>query len=230
MRLLATLCLGGLIGVTGAVPALSANNAAPWVGTTFRGTPCRGEWMNYGPYDYLQRNAIPEKLTIVERHHFTPAIEQLVAGEKVVPNIDYTLRAWPNHHRALYSIIRVYLMGNVRLGQHKGSTPECYLQRALNYSPEDPVAHMLFGIYLQRKGKTEQAMKMYQQAEKLDPMNMQVKYNLGLLFARQGDYVAAREYARQVYNAGFPLAGLRERLQSANQWQGVLSNNSASPD
>ncbi|GAB3290033.1 hypothetical protein GCM10027297_36190 [Parahaliea aestuarii] len=184
--------------------------------------------MNFGPYDYLQRNAIPKKLSIVERHHFTPEMEQLLAGEQVVPNIDYTLRAWPNHHRALYSIIRVYLMGNVQLGQRKGSTPECYLQRALNFSPEDPVAHMLFGIYLQRLGKTDEAMQMYQKAEQLDPVNMQIKYNLGLLLARQGNYAAAREYANQVYNAGFPLTGLREQLQKAGQWRDATTGSAVS--
>src|SRR5678816_4417104 len=58
----------------------------------------------YGPFDY-RTDRTGTTLSIVEDNHFTPAVEQLISGitSSVGGEIDYTLRAFPNHHRALLS-------------------------------------------------------------------------------------------------------------------------------
>lgn len=197
-----------------------AQKSAPWVGEDLRGAPCNGSSMEFGPYDYLQRNALPQKLRIVEKHHFTPVMEQLAAGDQTVPNIGYTLRAWPNHHRALYAMIRAWDIPtrDRDLGQGRGTPPECYLQRAVNFSPKDSSTRMLYGIFLQRHNRPAEALAQYREAETLDPANMQIKYNLGLLLAEEGQYTEARDYALTVYDAGFPLPGLRDKLKRAGYW------------
>ncbi|MBA6412683.1 hypothetical protein H2508_06105 [Parahaliea sp. F7430] len=198
--------------------AAAANKVAPWVGETLQGAPCRGSDMNYGPFDYLQRNLLPKQLRIVEKHHFTPAMEQLIAGSSTVPNIRYTLRAWPNHHRALYAMIRAQGLTDRDIGQHKGTPVECFLQRAINFSPNDSSAKMLYGIFLQSKGKHDAALKYYLAAEKIDPNNLQIKYNLGLLLVDRREYTEASRYAQEVYDKGFPMPGLRNKLRSTGHW------------
>jgi hypothetical protein len=53
---------------------------APWVGDTLKGAPCKGGMENFGPFDYLLRNQLPGQLSIVEKHHFNPQVEQLIKG------------------------------------------------------------------------------------------------------------------------------------------------------
>ena len=55
----------------------------------------------FGPFDY--RTATKDKLKLVESYHFTPKVESLIGGQSgtLGADIDYTLRAFPNHPRAL---------------------------------------------------------------------------------------------------------------------------------
>ena len=60
----------------------------------------------YGPFDYRTHK---KELEIVEGEHFTPEVERLERGNRSGVNpggdIDYTLRASPNHHRALKAMM-----------------------------------------------------------------------------------------------------------------------------
>lgn len=71
---------------------------------------------SFGPFDYRYKTSVKTELgdahSMVEGAHFTPQIEQLIRGKTAVepgPDIDYTLRAFPNHHRALLSMSRLAL-------------------------------------------------------------------------------------------------------------------------
>src|SRR5437867_1540176 len=67
---------------------------------------CGNPFQNaYGPFDY--RTATGDQKTIVEAHHFTSEVESLHAGitGSIGAEIDYTLRAFPNHPRALMAMI-----------------------------------------------------------------------------------------------------------------------------
>src|SRR5262245_4457642 len=59
----------------------------------------------YGPFDY--RTATLEQKTIVESAHFTTGVESLTraASGTFGADIAYTLRAFPNHPRALRSMM-----------------------------------------------------------------------------------------------------------------------------
>jgi len=195
---------------------------APWVGENLQGAPCIGGAENFGPFDYLQRHNLRAELGIVEKYHFGPEVEQLIAGmrtglERDVPaELDYTLRAWPNHHRALNSAIQFRMINKNR---KTGFPPaECYLERAVNFSPKDGITRMLYGNLLQRSGHKKHALEQYEQALKLRPNNVQIKYNLALLLVDLGKYKRAREYALDLYPKGFPLPGLRDKLKKAGHW------------
>jgi len=191
---------------------------APWVGETLDGLECSGGGTGYGPYDYTHHVDRRRRLPIVERHHFTPKVASLQGGESgaLLPDIDYTLRAFPNHHAALFSIIRLYTRTPRDPGVDNWRTPpECYLQRALHFAPRDSGAYLLYGIYLHRKGRLEQAEAMYRKSLELDPDSAEAHYNLGLLLLDRNEYEAARAEARSAYAKGYPLPGLRSRLTSA---------------
>jgi len=198
-------------------PALFAQPAnAPWVGETFWGTTCFGREPGYGPYDYLLRQQYPTELGLVEGAHFTSNVENLVSGKKSkdpMPDLDYTLRAWPNHHRALNSVIRLRIRYGDNFPRQTIVPAECYLQRALNFSPKDANTHMLYAMLLQRMNYSDKAYDSHKAAEELDSDNVQVMYNLGLLLCDMGKFQEAKKYSDEVYARGFPLPGLKRRLE-----------------
>jgi hypothetical protein len=196
---------------------------APWVGETLKGAPCRGGSENFGPFDYLQRHSLPNELGIVEKYHFGPQVEQLISGMRTGPmgvpdELDYTLRAWPNHHRALNSAIQYQML---KLNKNKNARyppAECYLERAIKFSPEDGITRMLYGNLLQRARYKTRALQQYEQALELKPENVQIKYNLALLLVDLGKQKRAREYALELYSKGFPLPGLKDKLKKSGHW------------
>jgi len=194
---------------------------APWVGDTLQGIPCRGPSMRFGPFDYLYRHQLPGKLGIVEKHHFDPNVEQLVKGQTTTSpmgDISYTLTAWPNHHRALYSAIRYRLNTWKSTTKSRYTNAECFLQRAIHFSPKDGTTYMLYGILLHQTGHKSAALENYRKALAIQPQNAQTKYNLALLLVDLKEYVEAKEYAVELYSKGYPLPGLKDNLKSAGQW------------
>lgn len=173
----------------------------------------------YGPFDY--RITKGGELNLVERAHFTEAVERGEAGNTgtLGGDLDYTLRAFPNHARALTTLLT--------LARRQGNKPvhglqrpmECYFERAVRFQPEDSAAWMLYAQFLYLKGQSERALPMLETAHQLEPDNATVAYNLGLAYARQNNYTAALPLAQQAYRAGFPLPGLKQMLQHAGHWQ-----------
>jgi len=185
-----------------------------WPGTDLRGVPCEGTPSNYGPFDYTNPVHRREKLPVVEVYHFTPAI-RLLMGKKNhrgsdVSNIAYTLRAFPNHHIALMSMMNAELI----LKQTISPPMMCYFNRAIAFKPTDYKVHMIKGIYLRRIHRYKLAEKAFQQAERLKPESAELLYNIGLLYADMKRYRKAAEYARKAYAKGYPLQGLRKRLEA----------------
>lgn len=198
---------------------LAANREAPWVGESLDGVRCTGDSVrNYGPFDYRTRK---DKLPVVENRHFTPKVEQLQKGETTkhaIGDIKYTLVIFPNHHRALYSAVR-FSLGKADSGLHRTYPAECFLQRAMHFSPEDPVPYILYALYLHRSDRLEQALAMYRSAEEMAPHDGNLLYNLGLLFFDTGDYEQSREYALKAYDSGVTLPGLKRKLETVGYWK-----------
>jgi len=202
------------------VPPLP-KDSAPWVGNTLSGAPCQGKGQGYGPYDYTNPNHRGNILKIVEQHHFTPKVEYLESGETTGKNpigdIDYTLRAFPNHHRALYSLINYYFK-QTNLYKKSDIYPECYLQRALNFKLNDGNVWLLFGLYLHKSGALVPAQQKYKEAEKIMPNSAELHYNMGLLYFELKDFASSKKYAIRAYELGYPLPGLRKKLKQAGHW------------
>lgn len=222
----------GLLYVAGVVvlanPAAAMARNAPWVGETFDGRACSefGYTHGYGPYDYTNSRHRAENLSVVEEYHFTTQVRTLRKGENAVSplgDLEYTIGAFPNHHQALYSMIRyatekAYAEESrtawsrpTRSGRARPPV-ECYLQRAVAFAPQDHRIRVLFGLFLHRKEAYDQALEAYEKALRIKPDSPEAHYNLGLLLFDMGRYPKAVEHARRAYELDYPLNGLRQRL------------------
>ncbi|AKU23085.1 tetratricopeptide repeat protein [Massilia sp. MB5] len=181
--------------------------------------PFCGELVNaFGPFDYRTPDA--EQLHLVEQAHFTEEVEQGLKGNTgtLGADLDYTLRAFPNHTRALETLAKVALRQKaVQLPGGKYPV-ECYFERAVRFVPDDGAAHAAYAGYLYRIGQPEKALPMLEKAVELDPENPSINYNLGLAYAKMKKYDPAVKYARKAYELGFPLPGLKNMLTAAGKW------------
>ena len=181
---------------------------------------CGNPFVNgVGPYDYTNAKLRKERLPIVETYHFTPEVENLIRGETdihILHDIDYTLRAFPNHHRALYTLAKYRLSKEWRQGKYLSA--DCYFDRALRFKPDDPLVYVVYGIYLAKLGKKEKAAKEYKNALKLSPDSSEVHYNLGLLYLDMKKIDLALSHAVKAYDLGYPLQGLKNKLKKLKKW------------
>ncbi len=176
----------------------------------------------YGPFDYTNLDHRKNKIPIVEGAHFQPQVEALRLGgaqyqsnANLIENIDYTLRAIPNHHRALATVARYQLRG---WKTEPYRTADCYFDRAIRFKPEDGYVHLLFATYLHRKKDLKGALVQYEIAREVMQQSDEVGYNMGLLYLDMNEPQRAKEEAIRVYSHGYPLPGLRDRLQRAKAW------------
>jgi tetratricopeptide (TPR) repeat protein len=171
----------------------------------------------YGPYDYRERSS--GKLEIVEQHHFNKDVENGIRGQSSVlgDDLNYTLVAIPNHHRALATIANVTIrLKTLQLEGAKYPT-ECYFERAIRFAPNDGVVRATYGNYLNSRGQSDKALAMFETAIELEPDNATINYNVGLLYLKAKNYDKAAEYADKAYALGFPLPGLKNQLAAARK-------------
>jgi hypothetical protein len=175
---------------------------------------------HYGPFDYTNPVARRDLLPIVEGAHFTPQVAALVrgqSGDHPISDIDYTLRAFPNHHGALSSVSRYALNGGRRWSNPDVQSAHCYFRRAIVFAPHDAAVRILYGNYLLKSGNEADARKEYEQALSLAPESADIAYNAGLFFVEIGDLDRARSLAKLAYEKGYPLPGLRTRIEEAER-------------
>ena len=91
--------------------------------------------------------------------------------------------------------------------------PECFFRRAIGFTPDRPDRTRLFATYLHRAGRFPDAVAEYQAAEKKGDVSAELFYNRGLLHLDMGNVPAARADAERAYALGYPLPGLKNKLQ-----------------
>jgi tetratricopeptide (TPR) repeat protein len=205
--------VGAAVVMTAAVTALVPQSAAA-------ATNYCGELKNaYGPFDYRAR-AEHSNFELVENAHFTADVENGIRGisSTIGGDLDYTLRAIPNHHRALAAMARIAIRTKSIQLQGARYPVECWFERATRFAPDDGGVKAEFGNYLFALGKTDQAFAMFKEAAEMSPENATFNYNLGLAYAQKKDYAEALVYAKKAYDLGFPLPGLKKKLIDAGKW------------
>lgn len=175
----------------------------------------------YGPIDY--RTATPEQHHLVEGAHFTQIVESLKSGKTSVwpaSDIGYTLRVFPNHHRALLAMMNLAIKEGTEKPQASLYTLECWLERGERFQPDDKMVKAYFAIYLARHNRAaEAAQKLEGVGDVSEEFDPNLFYNLGLAYFELKMYDKALENAHQAYALGYPLAGLREKLKRVGHWR-----------
>jgi tetratricopeptide (TPR) repeat protein len=181
-----------------------------------------GELKNsFGPFDYRKaQTEYTEQITLVHSAHFTSDIENLIKGRSgtLGGELDYTLRAFPNHHRALVAIDRLAIREKAIIVPGAKYPVECYFERAMRFVPDDGIVRAAYGNFLFARGKSDEALKMFIAAAELQPEDATINYNLGLAYLKAKNYEQANLHARKAYKLGFPLPGLKNKLIEAGQW------------
>ncbi|MEM7082336.1 MAG: hypothetical protein AAF465_06350 [Pseudomonadota bacterium] len=176
----------------------------------------------YGPFDYSNPVDFRTKLKVVEDHHFDAGVESLRGHarkpDQLGGDLDYTLRAFPNHHRALYAVVKYASSKNPKHRRPLPKTPECYFQRAITFQPRDGKVRLLYGLFKSRQKQYSEAKMQFAEAERLMPESAEVQYNIGLVLAKNKEYDDAYQYAVRAYDMGYPLPGLRNILRRAGKW------------
>jgi tetratricopeptide (TPR) repeat protein len=214
------LCLIKLI-----MPTAYAAESGRWVGGTLTGEPCTGGYMAYGPFDYTNSMHHKLKLDIVEEYHFTKDIELLIKGKTgyLTEDLNYTLTAFPNHHKALNAIMYYQIINKIDIdkGTKKplNSPVECYFQRAINFAPHDIVAYALYADYLKRTKHISEAEQVYQKAMIKMPDDLALKYHYGLFLCAVKKFPEALAQAKIVYKANYPKSNLKKMLKNTGQWK-----------
>jgi tetratricopeptide (TPR) repeat protein len=166
-----------------------------------------------GVFDYTDPAdwAVHGRIPIVLQYHFTPDVEALRKGNTgdLLADIEFTLRAIPNHHRAIMAVVRYEATRGIPPGRR---SVQCWFNRALTWRPNDGMVWLLYGNYQAKGQQWEAALESYGRAKALLPDNVEVDYNLGLLYVKRGAYDKAVEHARNAYSKGYPLQGLRRQL------------------
>jgi tetratricopeptide (TPR) repeat protein len=183
--------------------------------------PLRGN--HYGPYDYRTDK---EKLPVVDNAHFTAEVEQGKSGSSsyLGDDLNYTLTAFPNHHRALVALTRIALRDKTVQIPHSKYPVECYFVRAQQFAPDDGVARAVYGTYLYGLGRYDKALEIYKEAIALAPDDPTINYNIGLAYLKKNDYEHALQHAHKAYDMGYPLKGLKNQLVKAGKWTEPTDN------
>jgi hypothetical protein len=173
----------------------------------------------YGPYDYRTDR---DKLPVVLSNHFTTEVEALIRGitaQTPGGDIDYTLRAIPNNHRALIAMMR--LGDKEKTPQPRGSrySVECWFDRAIRFRPDDSIVRMIYSTYLNSKGRVPDANAQLELATTYAQDNGITHYNIGLHYFDLKNYDSALIQAHKAIALGFIRPELREKLIAVERWK-----------
>lgn len=188
------------------------------------GEECGSLRNHYGPFDYRKDRGVT--LNIVEKVHFDAGVESLTKPmtttvREMAGDVGYTLRAFPNHHRALLTM--------QRLGErHKTDTPpssvysvNCYFLRAVQFAPDDTVVRGLYARYLAKNNRKDEAVRQLEAATAAAGDNALSYYNIGLIYYELGQYDRSLEAAQKAKALGLQRQELPDMLKRVNKWQDV---------
>lgn len=180
-------------------------------------TQCGSIANAYGPYDYRTDR---DKLPIVDGAHFPPIVEALIRGNRgaLGGDLDYTLRAFPNHHRALIAVMRYGQKVKSPQPRDLPRPVECYFERALRFRPDDSIVHMIYAQYLSAHARKGDADRQLRHAAQHAGDSGFTHNNIGLVYFDMKNYPMALAHAHKAIQLGFSPTALQGQLASVGQW------------
>ena len=181
--------------------------------------PCGPLTSSFGPYDYRTADA-PTK-HIVESNHFAPGVEALIGGQTgtIGGDLGYVLAVFPNHHRALISMMN--LGAKLKAPQAPGAkfSVDCYFNRALRFKYNDAIVHMIHAKHLAGTGRRPEALKELEVAADLDKTNGFTQYNVGLIYLEMNEWERALAQAHSALALEFTRTALKDKLVATKHWR-----------
>lgn len=176
----------------------------------------------YGPYDYRSDKS---KLGVVEQYHFSSSVEALirgVAGGSPGGDLDYTLRAFPNHHRALISVTKYGERSKSLRPAGLTYEVECYFERAIRFQPDDLIVRMLYATFLAGHRRNSEGIQQLDLAAQQAGDNPFTHHNLGLVYYDLKEYEKALRQAHRASALGFTRADLKDQLVKVGKWSDAV--------
>ena len=174
---------------------------------------------NYGPFDY--RTDRGETLDVVNRAHFTPQTEALIRGNtgSIGQDLSYTLRTFPNHHRALMTMMKYAQRLKTEQPTDAEFSIDCYFERALRFRSDDVVVRMMYASFLTTNKRIPQARQELEQVAKIARDNPFTHYNMGMVYLDMKEYEKALAEAHIAMALGLSQTGLRDKLTELGHWR-----------
>lgn len=178
----------------------------------------------YGPIDY--RKMTPSQSRLVEGAHFTPGVENLTQTKSsfFADDISYTLRVFPNHHRALLTMQRLADREKKDKPAYAQWSMACYYERAIRYQPDDHIVRMLFAGYLIKNKRAEDATQQLDMAISLAAESPFAQFNAGLVFLDMANYDRALDQAHKAMAMGFLRPEIKDRLTALGKWTDPITS------
>ncbi|MBI3350405.1 MAG: hypothetical protein HY020_24805 [Burkholderiales bacterium] len=181
--------------------------------------PC-GSLVNYayGPFDY--RSASNDQKSLVEGAHFTPGVEMLQTRKTGAfgHDIGYTLRAFPNHPRALVAMQRLVEKEKRNPAEGAPYTIDCFYERALRFQPSDYLVRLLFATFLVSRGESTEVGRHLAYVSDTQADNPFAMYNVGLIYFDMKNYDQALLYAQKAMKMGLMRGDLKAKLEAVHKW------------
>ena len=133
--------------------------------------------------------------------------------QRATKEVEYTFRHL-EPGMPLYSTVSV-AMGSVWADRKQYNRAMGYLKGAISARPEEPTGYIALASVYQRQKRSDLAKETLLQADQATAgSSAEVAYYLGLVSLDLGQKEAALEYARKAYGMGYPLPGLRRKLEA----------------
>jgi tetratricopeptide (TPR) repeat protein len=168
------------------------------------------------------RTAPRKRVYRIESVHFPEDVETLRRGSTsrhIGKDITFVLRNFPNHPRALIAMAKLAQKEKADPPAGSAFTVACWFDRALRLTPNDPEVYLAYGVALLLQDKPKEAITALEKSDELRAGDANVHYNLGLAYFDLDNYDKSLEHAKKAYELGFPLQGLRNKLESVHRWQ-----------
>lgn len=202
--------------------SLASSSEAGQVTATVSALNCGGLDVLSSPVDYRLKDstdALRWGIADVNRNHYDPAVNRIRHGEistRVLDDLNFLLVHWPNHYPGLQALIEFHSRGG---STEKYRPIECYFELARRFVTNDTDVLILYGIYRYRSNDADHAESLWRQALQIAPDAADAHYNLGLLYFDRRNYAESLKHALHAYGAGYPLPGLKEKLQRVGSWK-----------
>lgn len=150
-----------------------------------------------------------------EKYHLQQALHKLEQQEleHAWSELAFVLHYYPNHPRALT------LLSELSVKMEQPARAARYFERALQLYPEDAPTYGLYGEFLMRNAKYNEAVAQFKKAILLDNRTANYHYQLSLAYLALQNYAQANKEAQLAQFKGHDIAPLKNKLLSVDAWK-----------